>query len=349
MGPEQVGSLLRPMPIFLEGRALTLATPVAQELGLRAGQVVELVSAMIDGRARLQYGDRTLPWVGALPFPPGDRRAFRVRVTTQGVTLEPLRPSPALSKAAPEASASAPAAPELSALFRLLAHPSLSLAARAQQVDSLFALGEKAPPPAQLALPRPSVQALDGAAVRAALMHSGLFMEAQLGQRRPPSPLDMKRALLRVAQAAPAQSELGRVVGEVLAGLERAQAETLHAAQHRQELNLSWTMGFRDGPAVALELEREARRQSPDAPPRWIVHAATRLPELGPLWMRTAFNRSGEVDFTLWAPAPEAAALARQEGEGLAQELAVQGLTLKRFVVHEHPRKDRPLREEGNG
>jgi hypothetical protein len=65
--------------------------------------------------------------------------------------------------------------------------------------------------------------------------------------------------------------------------------------------------------------------------------------------MRTAFNRSGEVDFTLWAPAPEAAALARQEGEGLAQELAVQGLTLKRFVVHEHPRKDRPLREEGNG
>ena len=87
LGPEQIGAVPRPLPIFLEGRALGLAPPVAQELGLRAGQVIELVSALVDGRARLLFGDRALQLPGQPPFPPGDRRSFRLRGTAQGLAL----------------------------------------------------------------------------------------------------------------------------------------------------------------------------------------------------------------------------------------------------------------------
>ena len=88
-------------------------------------------------------------------------------------------------------------------------------------------------------MPRLSVQDLDGPALRASLLQSGLFFEAQLAQRRPVSPLDLKRALLRVSQLAPANSELSRVAGEGLGGLDRAQAEGVAAAPHRQHLSLA--------------------------------------------------------------------------------------------------------------
>jgi hypothetical protein len=341
LGPEQIGAVPRPLPIFLEGRALVLAPPVAQELGLRAGQVIELVSALVDGRARLLFGDRALQLPGQPPFPPGDRRSFRLRGTAQGLALEPLSAPPRGAPApAPRGSPGAPEAPLLSGLFRQLAAPSLTLAQQARGMDELFALSERAPPELQLALPRPKLGDLDGSVLRASLLQSGLFFEGQLAARRPVSPLDLKRALLRVGQLAPANSELGRVTADVLTGLERAQAEGVVATQ-RQDLNLSWVLNFRDGPAVALALQKEAA-QAKGAAPLWVVHAATTLDSLGPLWMRTRFSLDGAVGFTLWAPKAGVAELARQEESGLQGELSALQLRLESFVVHAHARQDRP-------
>jgi hypothetical protein len=216
----------------------------------------------------------------------------------------------------------------------------MALAQRAEGLDALFALSEKAPSQLQLGVPRLSVQDLDGPALRASLLQSGLFFEAQLAQRRPVSPLDLKRALLRVSQLAPANSELSRVTNEVLGGVERAQAEGIAAAQHRQDLSLAWVLALRDGPAVALELQKE---QDPKQATRifWVVHAATTLDSLGPLWMRTRFSREGKVAFTLWAPREGVAELARREQGSLQEELAALRLELESFAVHAHPRKDR--------
>ncbi len=338
LGPEQIGAIPRALPIFLEGRALVLAPPVAQELGLRAGQVIELVSALVDGRARLLYGDRALQLSGQAPFPPGDRRSFRLRSTPRGLALDPVS---APSRRAPgPAPSTIPGAPRFSGLFRQLAAPSLSLAQQAQRMDGLFALSEKAPPEHQLTLPRPNSGDLDGAALRASLVQSGLFLEGQLAARRPVSPMDLKRALLRVGQLAPANSELARVTGEVLSGLERAQAEGVVAAQ-RQDVHLAWVLTLRDGPAVALELQKE-QAEDRSAAPLWVVHAATTLDSLGPLWMRTRFSLDGKVGFTLWAPKPGTAELARREEAGLQGELAALQLRLESFAVHAHARQDRP-------
>jgi hypothetical protein len=341
LGPEQIGAVPRPLPIFLEGRALVLAPSVAQELGLKAGQIIELVSALIDGRARLLYGDRALQLAGQAPFPVGERRSFRLRTTAQGMALEPIATPVrgATAGVTPPLSAG-PRALEISSLFRQLAAPTMALAQRAEGLDALFALSEKAPSQLQLGVPRLSVQELDGPALRASLLQSGLFFEAQLAQRRPVSPLDLKRALLRVSQLAPANSELSRVAGEVLGSVERAQAEGIAAAQHRQDLSLAWVLSLRDGPAVALELQKE---QDPKQATRvfWVVHAATTLDSLGPLWMRTRFYREGKVAFTLWAPQEGVAELARREQGSLQEELAALRLELESFAVHAHPRKDR--------
>ena len=341
LGPEQIGAVPRPLPIFLEGRALVLAPPVAQELGLRAGQVIELVSALVDGRARLLYGDRALQLPGQPPFPPGDRRSFRLRSTPQGLALDPVSaPSRSSPRAAPSTNPGAPGAPLFSGLFRQLAAPSLTLAQQAQRMDGLFVLAEEGPPEAQLALPRPSLRDLDGSMLRASLLQSGLFLEGQLAARRPVSPMDLKRALLRVGQLAPANSELSRVTGEVLSGLERAQAEGVVAAQ-RQDVHLAWVLNLRDGPAVALELQKE-QAEGRAAAPLWVVHAATTLDSLGPLWMRTRFSLDGKVGFTLWAPKPGTAELARREEAGLQGELTALQLRLESFAVHAHARQDRP-------
>lgn len=340
LGPEQIGAVPRPLPIFLEGRALVLAPPVAQELGLRAGQIIELVSALVDGRARLLYGDRALQLSGQPPFPPGDRRSFRLRSTTQGLALDPVAASSrGASSPAPSATPSVAEAPLFSGIFRQLATPSLTLAQQAQRMDDLFVVSEKVPPELQLALPRPSVGDLDGAMLRASLLQSGLFLEGQLAARRPVSPMDLKRALLRVGQLAPANSELARVTGEVLSGLERAQAEGVLAAQ-RQDVSLAWVLTLRDGSAVALELQKE-RAEGRGAAPLWVVHAATTLDSLGPLWMRTRYSLDGKVGFTLWAPKPGTAELARREEAGLQGELAALQLRLESFAVHAHARQDR--------
>ena len=74
----------------------------------------------------------------------------------------------------------------------------------------------------------------------------------------------------------------------------------------------------------------------------WVVHAATTLDSLGPLWMRTRFSREGKVAFTLWAPQDGVAELARREQGSLQEELAALRLELESFAVHAHPRKDRP-------
>jgi hypothetical protein len=341
LGPEQIGAVPRPLPIFLEGRALVLAPPVAQELGLRAGQVIELVSALVDGRARLLYGDRALQLSGQPPFPPGDRRSFRLRSTPQGLALDPVSASPrSAPRPAPSTTPGVPGAPLFSGLFRQLAAPSLTLAQQAQRMDGLFALAEEGPPEAQLTLPRPSLRDLDGSVLRASLLQSGLFLEGQLAARRPVSPMDLKRALLRVGQLAPANSELARVTGEVLSGLERAQAEGVVAAQ-RQDVHLAWVLTLRDGPSVALELQKE-QAEGRGAAPLWVVHAATTLDSLGPLWMRTRFSLDGKVGFTLWAPKPGTAELARREEAGLQGELAALQLRLESFAVHAHARQDRP-------
>lgn len=340
MGPEQVGSLLRPLPIFLEGRALVLAPAPAQELGLKPGQVIELVTALVDGRARLFYGDRALPLSSPVPFAPGDRRTFQVRANGANLMLVPL--SPKRDEPALDATSSLRAAgPALSSLFRRLAEPRAGLLPQAKNVDTLFRLGAETPGPDPVGLPRPILGDLDGPLLKRALMQSGLFFEAQLAQGRALAPADFKRALLRILNQAAPQSELARVAGEITAGVERGQLESLLATQQRGELSLNWVVAFRDGPAVALELERQGGRAGTGTASVWVVHAATELSSLGPLWMRTRYTPGGEVAFTLWAPKAGTAELALAHEAGLRSELELLGLRLEKFIVHRHPRRDR--------
>ena len=100
-------------------------------------------------------------------------------------------------------------------------------------------------------------------------------------------------------------------------------------------------VAFRDGPAVALELERQGGEEGARAAAIWVVHAATELSTLGPLWMRTRYTPGGEVAFTLWAPKAGTAELALAHEAGLRSELELLGLRLETFIVHRHSRRDR--------
>ena len=89
LGPEQIGAVPRPLPIFLEGRALFWHPPQPKNSGLRAGKL--RIAARVDGRPRLLYGDRALQLAGQAPFPLGPAKLACALAHRDD--LEPVAPS----------------------------------------------------------------------------------------------------------------------------------------------------------------------------------------------------------------------------------------------------------------
>ena len=92
-GPEQAALPGRLNPIYLEGRPLQLETPIAQQLGLRDGQVVQ-ASVELRGEAlKLLLNGKLFDLPAALRFRPGETVFLRAYQGANGWLLKIFDPT----------------------------------------------------------------------------------------------------------------------------------------------------------------------------------------------------------------------------------------------------------------
>ena len=349
-GPEQAALPGRLNPIYLEGRPLQLETPIAQQLGLRDGQVVQ-ASVELRGEAlKLLLNGKLVDLPPALRFRPGDSVFLRAYQGANGWLLKIFDPTaqPAATAAAP---ASAPAtelpaaqinASRLAALsLRPPMSPTLLDLFAPRQAASLLQTTGNPELAAMFQRLQLSMRGLSAAGLQAAILGSGFWMEALLsrGQSQPAN--DAKALLRRMIRA------LSDKDASIIAGLEKAvddiesaQVESL-AAQGRGELLFSMVLPFVDANPVHIRFFRPARQPGREAPP-FSVDSHTENEVLGEIWLKTSITRASHVDLMMWALKGSAVRLARKHSDALGQRLQQAGLTMDSFRIFHSARPSLP-------
>ncbi|MEO0315690.1 MAG: hypothetical protein RI928_2146 [Pseudomonadota bacterium] len=350
-GPEQAALPGRLNPIYLEGRPLQLETPIAQQLGLRDGQIVQ-ASVELRGEAlKLLLNGKLFDLPPALRFRPGDSVFLRAYQGANGWLLKIFDPGsqPAETAAAPSAASPPPELPaaqiNASRLAALSLRPPMSptlldLFAPRQAASLLQTTGnpELAAMFQRLQL---SMRGLSAAGLQAAILGSGFWMEALLSRGQSPPANDTKAWLRRMIRAL-SDKETSVVSGlkKAVDDIESAQVESL-AAQARGELLFSMVLPFVDANPVHVRFFRPARQPGREAPP-FSVDIHTENEVLGEIWLKTSITHASHVDLMMWALKGSAVRLARKHSDALGQRLQKAGLTMDSFRIFHAARPSLP-------
>jgi hypothetical protein len=349
-GAEQAALPGRLNPIYLEGRPLQLETPIAQQLGLRDGQIVQ---ASIEARGealKLLLNGKLFDLPAALRFRPGDRVFLRAYQGANGWLLKIFDPV-AQPVATATAAASTPAnelpAAQINAsrLAALSLRPPMSptlldLFTPGQAASLLQTTGnpELATMFQRLQL---SMRGLSAASLQAAILGSGFWMEALLS-RGQSQPANDAKALLRRMIRALGDKDASIVEGlkKAVDDIESAQVESL-AAQGRGELLFSMVLPFVDANPVHIRFFRPARQPGREPPP-FSVDIHTENEVLGEIWLKTSITRTSHVDLMMWALKGSSVRLARKHSDALGQRLQKAGLTMDSFRIFHSARPSLP-------
>ena len=341
---EQAALPGRLNPFYLEGRALPLATAVAQQLGLRDGQIIQAAIELRGEALKLLLSGRLLDLPPGLRYRPGDQVWLRAQQGAGAWQLKPVDPeatAEALSTAAP------PAASEASGMSRLMA-----LSLRPPMSPTLLDLYQPARLPGFLLAGgdpglaslfqsmQLSMRGLTPSGLQGAVLSSGFWMEALLG-RGQGSGVDAKSLLRRLLRSlGDREPATATQLHRALDDIESAQVESL-AAQARGEMSFAMVVPFFDANPVELKFFRPARRPGQEPPP-FSVDIHTHNEVLGEVWLKTSIAQASHVDLIMWAVKGSVARLARRHSDGLAQRLAEAGLKMDSFRVFHAARPNLP-------
>ena len=347
-GPEQAALPGRLNPIYLEGRPLQLETPIAQQLGLRDGQIVQ-ASVELRGEAlKLLLNGKLFDLPPALRFRPGDTVFLRAYQGANGWLLKIFDPAaqpaetPAPTAPLQELPAAQINASRLAALsLRPPMSPTLLELFAPREAASLLQTTANPELAAMFQRLQLSMRGLSAAGLQAAILGSGFWMEALLARGQLPPANDTKAWLRRMIRA------LGDKESAVVSGLnkavddiESAQVESL-AAQARGELLFSMVLPFVDANPVHVRFFRPAR-QADREPPPFSVDIHTENQVLGEIWLKTSITRASHVDLMMWALKGSAVRLARKHSDALGQRLQKAGLTMDSFRIFHAARPSLP-------
>jgi hypothetical protein len=346
-GVEQAALPGRLNPFYLDGRPLPLAMPVAQQLGLRDGQVVQGTIELRGEMMRLLLNGKLLDLPPGLSFHPGEEVWLRAVRGTRGWLLKPVDPD-AEQSAPQSATAEAPPATEAPNLSRLMAlslrppmSPTLMQLFQPGAMDALFKASGDAGLASMFQSMQLSMRGLTPGALQGAVMSSGFWMEALLGRGQQPGAIDGKSLLRRLIRSLsdkePASaSQLHRALDDV----ESAQVESL-AAQARGEMSFAMVLPFRDANPVEIKFFRPPRRPGQQSS-SFSVDIHTDNDVLGEIWLKTTVAQAAHVDMMMWAVKDSVARLARRHADTLGKRLAEAGLTMDSFRVFHAARPNLP-------
>ena len=335
LGPEQVNLNARSSPIFLEGVvAIKITEKMAKQLGLRDNQIVRGVIENRGDLLKLILNNREIDWIGSRRYRVGDRVDFRVSITAQGGTLQPITlPS------------------QLAASDGTLSNRLLQLLYRPQQASILLQLFRPATlntllthisdrgNSQQIAQLVSNMGSVSPQTVKNALVNSGLFTESHLVKNQFVKQ-DIKlflRNLLRVG-ALQTQPQVLAEIEQAIDQIESRQLETLQAQQNR-ELSYSFTLPFADAEPVDIEFKR-ARNTDGESADEWVINLYTDSPALGQVWLKATLLGDSKLDMIMWSESQHCADLARKASSELEYELQAFGLQLSRFQILNTPRPE---------
>jgi hypothetical protein len=337
----------RIQPIYLEGKLLPLAAPVALDLGLRDGQVIQATvnSSGSDMSLLLQGKSIDLPENLASGLVPGQSMWWRVQENAQGeFSLLPLA----------QPTAKRTHSVLISRLSSLLYRPkedNMVPLLGGRRIDQWLQMLSRSDLQAQWRSLLVSPSHLSAETIRLALL-GALGHEAWFGRGRPNPGADLKqflRSLLKALEASPDGTKAERSqLQDSIDSLESNQVQALQA-QIQNEVLFSLTLPFVGGDCATLTFRRAAPQEGRS--PAFTVNVHSKSADLGPVWLQTRLTGNQQVDLTMWAQMQSVADQARARQADLAIELKSSGLILQTFqVIHgARPTEDREWTPSGRG
>jgi hypothetical protein len=373
-GAEALTAPNRINPIFLEGKLLTFQASIAQDLGLKDGQIVQALVRLHGDQPKLLLQGRLIDAPLYSLAAPGESMWLRVQNKSSGEWgFQPISApssaqanSTALSLTAPSNLMNASLAPVVSRIANLLYRPTGAL-----ELTELFKPGTL--DSLLQTVPRPDLQAqwrslqlsmaqLTPAALKQAMM-GAMGSEVWLARGLSMASQDPKQLLRRLIEAiGQANNNAIRSVdgddvqpNSILARLQRAvddlEASQVQAvqAQVQQEILFNMTLPFADTNPVEITIKRGPKQEGES--PMLVVNVHSKTEELGPVWLKTQLSQSDQVELTMWSENSDVVTQARARSPLLGQELSLSGLTMKSFQVIQGPRPNdsQPWTPSGRG
>jgi hypothetical protein len=337
-GAETAGLVGRPTAIYLEGRLpLLLQAKDVLALGLRDGQMVKPTVEVRQEHLKMVLFNRVFDLPPGLRAQAGDVLSMQVQVLANGTAqLRALLPTKAHQMSEPLTTANRTDQLALRPQSGLSAWLKLFEPGFLQQVQAQLSLSPEALASHR---PFPRMATLDGAALKLALLRSGLFTESRLLAGAMDASQDLKLMLRDWMRRLTANSPLGKILSDAVDDIESAQLHALDGNSGREGLSL--VLGFADAPPVHVQIQREGGRQAPkDAP--WLVNIHSDSEQWGPLWLQVKVLAEQRVGLTMWAEREAIYLSAKDRAEGLAQEMREADLDLVAFRVIHGRRTDEP-------
>ena len=357
LGPDVVSAASRIGSVQAENRSLWVQTPVAQQLGLRDGQIVQATVEVRDQRVRLWLKDFFFDLPNGWVLKDGDKPFLRVSHNPGGWGF--------LIQAYPNGQAPAATAIPVNQLFSL--NPGLALASEASQPEpqsnrlgmllmhppgfatfsnllsdvaqgSLSTQADIGPWVQRLLQQRNSMAQINPSMLRKAVMGQARSIENILlqGQEGADDPKTLLKTLLGLLSEEGNNKEVLRQVEDASTEFEAAQAQSAQKMQ-QGELSLHVILPFIDADPVDLHFQRPPRKKGQEEPPLSVdIHSRSRV--LGEVWLNTQISKGSDVELVMWALRGEVAHLAKERSGELGLELGSAGLQLQSFQIFNAPR-----------
>lgn len=357
LGPDVVSAASRIGLVQAENRTVWVQTPVAQQLGLRDGQIVQATAEVRDQRVRLWLKDFFFDLPNGWVLKDGDKPFLRVSHNPGGWGF--------LIQAYPNGQAPPATATPVNQLFGL--NPGLALAAEAAQPEpqsnrvgmllmhppgfatfskllsdvtqgSWGTQAEIGPWFQRLLQQRSSMAQINPSMLRKAVMGQARSIENILlqGQEAADDPKTLLKTLLSLLSEEGANKEVLRQVEDAASEFEAAQAQSAQKMQ-QGELSLHVILPFVDADPVDLHFQRPPRKKGQEEPPLSVdIHSRSRV--LGEVWLNTQISKGSDVDLVMWALRGDVAHLAKERSGELGLELGSAGLQLQSFQIFNAPR-----------
>ncbi len=357
LGPELVSAASRIGPVQTENRSVWVQTPVAQQLGLRDGQIVQATVEVRDQRVRLWLKDFFFDLPNGWVLKDGDKPFLRVSHNPGGwgfliqaypngqappATTTPVNQLFGLNPGAALASEAAQPEPQSNRLGMLLMHPpgfaTFSKLLSDVEQGSLSTQAEIGPWLQRLLQQRNSMAQINPSMLRKAVMGQARSIENILlqGQEAADDPKTLLKTLLGLLSEDGNNKGVLRQVEDASTEFEAAQAQSAQKMQ-QGELSLHVILPFIDADPVDLHFQRPPRKKGQEEPPLSVdIHSRSRV--LGEVWLNTQISKGSDVDLVMWALRGEVAHLAKERSGELGLELGSAGLQLQSFQIFNAPR-----------
>jgi len=341
LGPEGVHAVTRVAPIHLEMRTAYVEAPVARQLGLHDGQVVQATATVVNHQLKLVLNDH----IFNLPLQPyikeGDLMQLRAQLLPAGKwALQLLHTG---NFAGPEAAPTGMPTRLNTLLFQPPGFANLLALLRPGVLESLI-------PPVQdageikkrIAAQRLNMSSLQPQALKRFILGHTKPSEASLAEGEPVA--DNTKVLLRLLMAERERIEEQESVDthdslkHALDELEAAQVQSGQTV-NKGDLHFGLVIPFRDADPVELHFEQKGNKPGQPKNPL-VVNMHTNSRVLGEVWLKTTISNNAQVDLTMWAMRKDVADLAKFNATELTDELEGAGLHMGSFQVYNAPRPD---------